>query len=129
MFLLFFSAMFVVWLSLLRKKCKNFPPFSLTLPKQLMSHNLSEGLSRLLTSFHRISQNFFRLLLMKNKPGDLSKSETEKYLCLKVKLQNQVSDEELELYFWYKSKIVIKNKLYSVCCSFCKDTTARFTSL
>ena len=44
-FLLFFSAMFVVWLSLLRKTCKNFPPFSLTLLKQLMSHNLSEGFS------------------------------------------------------------------------------------
>ena len=37
---------------------------------------------------------------MKNKPGDLSQSETEKYLCLKVKIQNQVSNEELEPYFW-----------------------------
>ena len=46
---------------------------------------------------------------MKNKPGDLSQSETEKYLYRKVKLQNQVSDEELEPYFWYKSKILIKN--------------------
>ena len=131
--------MFVVWLSLLRKTCKNFPPFSLTLLKQLMSHNLSEGFSvavhfsvdilhywRHFIEYHKTSSSgclwrISREIWANRKRRNIYALKLNFKIRFPMKSWNHISGK--------KVLILIKNKTLPRMLQLCKHTTARFISL